>query len=63
MSDTEEHKSAERQMRELVAIIESSDDAIVSKTLEGIVTNWNKGAERLFGYRAEEIIGPIQRFL
>jgi PAS domain S-box-containing protein len=64
MSDIEEHKSAERQMRELVAIIESSDDAIFSKSLEGIVTSWNKGAERLFGYRAEEIIGqPVVRLI
>lgn len=44
----------------LAAIIESSDDAIVSKTLEGIIITWNKGAERIFGWTAPEVVGkPI----
>ena len=41
----------------LTALIESAEDAIISKTLEGIITSWNKGAERIFGYTAEEMLG------
>src|SRR5262245_60635303 len=54
----------ERARDNLAAIVASSEDAIVSKTLEGIVTSWNSGAERLFGYTAEEMIGqPILRVI
>jgi len=48
----------------LAAIIHSSDDAIISKTLDGIVSSWNEGARRIFGYTAEEMIGtPILRLI
>ncbi len=47
----------ERARSHLAAIVDSSEDGIVGKTLEGIVTSWNKGAERLFGYTAREMVG------
>jgi PAS domain S-box-containing protein len=55
--DLIQRRTAEALHGHLVAVIESSNDAIISKTLDGIITTWNHGAERIFGYQASEVIG------
>src|SRR5207247_2039355 len=50
-------RHAEQVIAQMAAIIESTDDAVIGKTLDGIITSWNPAAEQLYGYRAAEVIG------
>jgi PAS domain S-box-containing protein len=59
-NDITELKRTEAARRQLAAIVESSEDAIIGKAPDGTIASWNRGAERIYGYRAEEVIGrPI----
>jgi PAS domain S-box-containing protein len=59
--DISERRHAEEMRSRLAAIVESSDDAIVSRNLDGMVTSWNEAAHRIFGYSAQEMIGQPSR--
>jgi PAS domain S-box-containing protein len=62
--DITERKRAQQDAGYLAAIVESSDDAIIGKTPAGVIQTWNRGAERVYGYPAEEVIGrPMMELL
>lgn len=58
-----ERHSPEQAVAHLAAIVQSSEDAIISKTLQGIIVSWNNGAERVYGYPASEVIGRSMTLL
>jgi PAS domain S-box-containing protein len=63
-TDVTDRKRAEELRQQLAAIVDSSDDAILSETLDGLIVSWNAGAERLYGYAAHEIVGsPLARLI
>jgi PAS domain S-box-containing protein len=62
-TDITERKRVEEMREHLAAVVDSSDDAIISKDLSGTINGWNRGAERIFGYAAREVLGKPARML
>jgi len=62
-TDIEQHKRSEEKIRRLASIVESSQDAIISKSLTGVILTWNRGAEEIYGYSAAEMIGKSSMIL
>jgi PAS domain S-box-containing protein len=63
LMDITDRIEAEEARARLAALVDSADDAIISRTLDGVITSWNHGAEQMYGYRAEEVIGKPLAFL
>ncbi|KIX13227.1 response regulator receiver [Dethiosulfatarculus sandiegensis] len=61
--DLEEQKKVQEAIRRMAGIVESSDDAIIGKTLEGVIVSWNQGARRIYGYEKQEVLGKHVSFL
>lgn len=60
---SEKFRAGQAAIERLAAIVSSSDDAIIAKDLNGVITSWNQGAERIYGYKAEEVVGKKIDFL
>jgi diguanylate cyclase (GGDEF)-like protein/PAS domain S-box-containing protein len=62
-SDVTERKQAEEELQRLASIVEFSEDAIISKNMDGVITSWNRGAEKTYGYTRGEVVGRDLSFL
>ncbi len=63
LTDITERKEAEEKIQRLANVVESSNDSIITESLDGIITSWNKGAEQVYGYLAEEVLGKNMSIL